>query len=197
VARRKKEELSAQNLIRALNHPLRVRMLEVLSQQESSPKLLEGILGEKLQNVSYHARVLHKCGCVELTRVEQKRGAVEHFYRALPEAYIGHRLWRDVPNVLKGSVILASLKGFTDKLIAALKAGAADKEETSLSATTFSLDAAGREEAAGVVRDAFSKLEAIDNRSRRRAVKGGSGLTPFMGAVAFFATASASGGKGR
>jgi hypothetical protein len=83
----KREEFADQNLIRALNHPPRVKILDVLSQQESSPKSLE-----------------------------QRRGAVEDFYRALPESYIGHQLWRNVPAVLRGSVVLASLKSFVGKL---------------------------------------------------------------------------------
>lgn len=184
-------------MVYALNHPLRVEILEILNQQESSPSQLAGILDESLPKAAYHAKILHKCGCIELTRTKQKRGAVEHFYRALPESFIGHQLWRSVPRSLKGSVIMASLKSFTGELIAALKAGASDQGDTTLSAVTLSLDAAGRQEAATVMRDALSALEVLDKQSRKRAAPSGSSLRPFMGAVAFFTTASASAAEGR
>lgn len=197
VTVREGEEFAGQNLIRALNHPLRVRILEILSEREASPKSLESILGEKLQTISYHARVLYKCGCVELTRTEQKRGAVEHFYRALPESYIGHQLWRDVPRTLQGSVIVASLKDFVGKLFATLKAGMVKEEDTALSAMTLSLDATGRAEAERLMQGTLTQLRDLDSQSRERAATGGSVLTPFMGAVAFFASASPSKARDR
>ncbi len=197
MANKKRKKFPGEELVRALNHPLRVEILEALGQEEGSPKSLEGILGEKVYKISYHAKVLYKCGCVELTRTEQKRGAVEHFYRALPESYIGHQLWRNVPRALKGSVIVVSLKNFVDKLFAALKAGVADQDGTSLSAMTLSLDATGRAEAEEVTQGTLTKLKEVDRRSRERAAKTGSALTPFMGAVAFFASGSPSGAKGR
>lgn len=187
--KRKKKEFAGRNLVRALNHPLRVEILDALAEGEASPATLSDKLDATLQTVAYHTRILFKCGCLERTRTEQKRGAIEHFYRAVPESYIGHRLWRQVPRTLRGSTIVISLESFVDKLLAALKAGAVDRDETSLGAVTLALDDAGHEAAVGIVQDALSQLKAVDRQSRERATKGGSPLVPVMGAVALFQVA--------
>jgi hypothetical protein len=55
-----------QQMVRALAHPLRVEILRMLEKGPSGPKRLADRMGEKLGNVSYHMRVLHKCECIEL-----------------------------------------------------------------------------------------------------------------------------------
>ena len=47
-----------------------------------SPNELSRELGDPLGNVSYHVRILRELDCVELVRTEQRRGALEHYYRA-------------------------------------------------------------------------------------------------------------------
>jgi DNA-binding transcriptional ArsR family regulator len=72
-----------ERLGRALGHPLRHRLLRVLTDRVASPKELAAHLAEPLPNVSYHVRVLAELGCVELVRTVPRRGALEHYYRAL------------------------------------------------------------------------------------------------------------------
>jgi DNA-binding transcriptional ArsR family regulator len=67
---------------KAVSHPLRSRILEMLAEEVSSPNELAGKLDERLPNVSYHVRTLLDLGCVELVRTAQRRGAIEHYYRA-------------------------------------------------------------------------------------------------------------------
>lgn len=47
-----------------------------------SPNRLSQLLGEPLGNVSYHVKTLLEYGCLEQTKTEPRRGAVEHFYRS-------------------------------------------------------------------------------------------------------------------
>lgn len=71
-------------LARALNHDLRVRILDLMARdvEPISPNLVSMALREPLGNVSYHMKVLLKdCGAIELVRTEPRRGAVEHFYQ--------------------------------------------------------------------------------------------------------------------
>jgi len=69
------------HLLRALNHPLRRRMLIALEEQQiASPVELSQSLGEPLSNVSYHMTVLSKCKAVRLVKTRQVRGALQHFY---------------------------------------------------------------------------------------------------------------------
>lgn len=76
-------------LVRALSHPVRIQILEILSAGVASPKMLAGELETRLSQVSYHTRALEHCGCVELVETAQRHGVTEHFYKAKPEGFIG------------------------------------------------------------------------------------------------------------
>ncbi len=67
---------------KAVAHPLRARILETLAGEARSPNELAAEFNEPLGNVSYHVVVLRDLGMVELVATAQRRGAVEHFYRA-------------------------------------------------------------------------------------------------------------------
>lgn len=74
------------NLLVALRHPLRRRILHVLAGEEPrSPRELADGLDEPLSNVSYHVRVLAECGAARLVRTKQVRGSTQHFYRSSVE----------------------------------------------------------------------------------------------------------------
>lgn len=75
-----------QRLVRALAHPLRVQILEILSERVASPNDLSEELGVELTHVAYHTRTLDRCGCLDLVDTAKRRGATEHFYKAPPGA---------------------------------------------------------------------------------------------------------------
>ena len=69
---------------RVLSHPLRPQILDVLVRRgEASPNEIATELGVPLGTLSYHTRLLRDHGWIELTREVPRRGAVEHFYRAV------------------------------------------------------------------------------------------------------------------
>jgi DNA-binding transcriptional ArsR family regulator len=70
-------------VVKALGHPTRVRILNVLRDRElASPVELSAELEIPLGTVGYHVRRLEALGFIELARRTQRRGAVEHHYRA-------------------------------------------------------------------------------------------------------------------
>lgn len=70
-------------VVKALGHPTRVRILNVLRDRElASPVELSAELGVALGTVGYHVRRLEQLGFIELASRTQRRGAVEHHYRA-------------------------------------------------------------------------------------------------------------------
>lgn len=197
MANRRRKDPIDPNLVKALAHPLRVEILDVLNEREASPNQLKDLLGVSVQHASYHARVLLECDCIELTREEPRRGAVEHFYRALPESSFGHQLWRGVPRSLSGSVALASLKIFVGKLIAALKAGIIDnRDDTPLSSMTLALDGEGRADATAILQRTSAELKAVDEQSRKRSTQGEESLTPYTCGLALFKSAPLRGSEG-
>ena len=63
-----------------------------------SPLELAASLGVPLSKLSYHVRVLSKCGAVKLVRTKQIRGSTQHFYRATVEvAWARSALREDEP----------------------------------------------------------------------------------------------------
>src|SRR3712207_554065 len=115
-----------QRLVRALAHPLRIQILEVLTERVASPNLIAEELDTGLSHVAYHTRALDRCGCLELVETAQRRGATEHYYKARPHAFIGDRVWRKVPRSVRSGITGASLQTFMDKAVTALEAGMID-----------------------------------------------------------------------
>jgi len=70
-------------VVKALSHPTRVRILSLLGDRELvSPVELANEFGLALGTVGYHVRRLEALGFIELAKRTQRRGAVEHHYRA-------------------------------------------------------------------------------------------------------------------
>lgn len=93
----KQEQSLSQRLIKGLSHPLRVRILAYMNERPWSPRELEQELGEGLSQVSYHVKVLFDFELIELTGTEPRRGAVEHYYRAVERAFIPSNLAKHIP----------------------------------------------------------------------------------------------------
>jgi DNA-binding transcriptional ArsR family regulator len=191
VARRRADRIDTQ-LVRALVHPLRVEILQVLNETEASPSEMMDLLGQPLGNVAYHARVLEKCGCVEVVRTAQRRGATEHFFRAVPRSYIGHQDWRKVPRSVRAEVSGASVDSFMNRLVDALQAGTIDdRDDSTLNWMSMAVDEVGWTQAAEVLDDARARLQAVHDQARERmAMTGEVATSMIVGLAAFEAAAS-------
>lgn len=75
------------DLLLALRHPLRREILRRMADGKAiSPLELSSLLDQPLSNVSYHMRVLAKCGATALVRTKPARGSMQHFYRTAIKA---------------------------------------------------------------------------------------------------------------
>lgn len=166
---KKRKDTIDQRLVRALAHPLRVQILEILGERVASPNWISEELETELTHVAYHTRTLRKCGCLELVETAQRRGATEHFYKASPDAFIGGRAWRGVPRSLRGAVTGASLQSFMDRAISALEAGSIDaRDDTTFNWMPMHLDDRGWAEVTAIMRKATDQALAAQTRSNRR-----------------------------
>lgn len=70
------------DMLLAISHPLRRRILRTLAErdQPTSPIQLADELGGPLGKIAYHVRVLWRLGTLSAAGEQQVRGAVEHFY---------------------------------------------------------------------------------------------------------------------
>lgn len=187
---RDRPEVIDQRLVKALGHPLRIKILEILTERVASPNRLSGELDAGLSHVAYHTRALDDCGCLELVDTAKRRGATEHFYKAAPRSFIGDRIWRRVPRVLLGGVSGATLQSFMDRAVAALEAGTIDRrEDTVLYWMPVRLDEQGWKETTATMEAAVDQVLAIQAESRKRLAKRkGSGAISAIVGVAGFET---------
>jgi DNA-binding transcriptional ArsR family regulator len=186
------DELIDPRLIKALSHPLRVQILEVLSERVASPNWLSERLDASLSHVAYHTRTLDRCGCLSLVDTAQKRGATEHFYKAPPGSFISSRIWRRVPRAILGGVSGATLQTFMDKAVNALEAGTIDaRDDTVLTWMPLFLDQLGWEDVVGIMEEATDRVLAAQGRSAERLAAGGSseGVISVIAGLATFETA--------
>jgi DNA-binding transcriptional ArsR family regulator len=72
---------------KAVSHPTRLRLLNLVNAGVQTPTELAARLGEPLENVAYHVKVLRRLGCLELIRTERRKGATTHFYKALVDPF--------------------------------------------------------------------------------------------------------------
>jgi DNA-binding transcriptional ArsR family regulator len=184
-----------QALVRALAHPLRVQILREMEKGPLSPKQLSVLLAEPLGNVSYHTKVLLDCDCIELVSTQPRRGAVEHFYRARPDASIGSRSWLKVPPSLRGDMAAEAIDGLTTRAIAALSAGTfQDREGSAVSWSPLTVDEPGWKEITAILEGVESQFKAVADRSAERLASSSDGF-PVVVAVAAFEAEAGKGGQ--
>jgi DNA-binding transcriptional ArsR family regulator len=135
-----------QRLVRAIGHPLRLRLLTIFNERVASPSDLAAELGEPIGNVSYHTRILARLGCVELVKTKQVRGAVEHYYRAVVRPVFSDDDWAELPMSIRKSLAGAVLTEIADDMGAAANEGGFDRDEVHLSRTVLTLDQQGWQE---------------------------------------------------
>ncbi len=181
--------------MRALSHPMRVRILEALQGRTASPTELAREFRESLGVVSYHANALLEVGCIEQVRTRPKRGTIEHFYSALPRSFIGDQDWRRVPLSVRGGVTGEALRTFVAKVSAAIDADTIDsREDTTLNWMPMTVDERGWRETAEILDRARRELMGVAARSRERL--GEADGTPMVTGLAAFEAPPGGGAQG-
>ncbi|HEV2857298.1 MAG TPA: helix-turn-helix domain-containing protein [Solirubrobacterales bacterium] len=77
-----------QEVARALSHPIRVEILQALEGRIASPTELSGEIDQRPSVVSYHARTLLRCGCLELVHSRGRQGTIENFFAVTPRSLL-------------------------------------------------------------------------------------------------------------
>jgi DNA-binding transcriptional ArsR family regulator len=161
-------------LAKALAHPLRVQLLAALNEGVASPNELAKKLDEPLTNVSYHVRMLHDLGCIELVETEPRRGALEHYYRAVVRPFFGERDWKRLPKNARGSISDAVLQLVWEDASEAIKGGLFDeREDRHLSRSVLKVDEQGWEELHDLLAETLDGAMQIQADSASRASKDG------------------------
>src|SRR3954452_23961121 len=152
-------ETSEARIAKALAHPLRARILQRLGERVASPGDLAVELDAPLGVVSYHVRMLRDYECVELVRTEPRRGALQHFYRAIARPTLDEDQWRTLPSGLRRELSGETIQALVDDLAAAADAGTLEDAEVVVTRTPLELD-----------ERAFKKLNKLLARTQEQAL---------------------------
>jgi DNA-binding transcriptional ArsR family regulator len=168
-------------LAKALSHPMRARILTILNERVASPNEIAEMIDERLPNVSYHVRALLELGCIELVSTAQRRGAIEHYYRALTRPFFSDRDWKRLPRSGRMAVSDVGLQMIWDDASTAIKKGTFEsRSDRHLSRTPLTLDEQGWDELSALLREVHAQAEAIGAKSGKRLAKSEKEAIPTM-----------------
>ncbi|HEV7615089.1 MAG TPA: hypothetical protein VGO36_02530 [Solirubrobacterales bacterium] len=158
-----------QTLIKALSHPVRASALTILNQRVASPKEISDELNEEVGKVSYHVKELRNLGCVELVDTAQRRGATEHYYRGVAQAYLSDSFWATLSEAVRGGISVTGLQVLIAGAREAIEAGTFDaRADRHLSCVALSLDEQGWVEAVELLDATLKRLVEIGAESDSR-----------------------------
>jgi DNA-binding transcriptional ArsR family regulator len=155
-------------LIKAIAHPLRHRILVALGEGVASPKDIAGRLEEPLGRVSHHFRVLVRLDAIELVDTRQRRGAVEHFYRAKLDLLVRDDAWAALPRAARRALFGQNLERILHDVRKAAEGGGFEHPRAHVSYTLLELDDAGLDEVADILAETVERLVAVRAASADR-----------------------------
>jgi DNA-binding transcriptional ArsR family regulator len=162
--------------VRALSHPLRVRILAMLRERTASPSQLSEWLGATLGTTAYHVRALHRLGLIELAGETRVRGAIEHHYRAGERPLVSDEAWAKAPPIAKQAAVGSVLQMVDEYARKSAAEGGFDRAEAHLTRTPVKLDDEGwtelSEAALRFVREVERIGAAVQERADGRAHDG-------------------------
>lgn len=161
-------EIDDPRLVKGLAHPLRIHILRVLENRVASPSEIATEIGAPLGNVSYHVRFLARVGLIELTSTKPRRGAVEHYYRAVGRVRVTDKAWSQVPEVVKNGLIGAMLDQTGRVVGAAASVGGFDRREAVVSRRELVLDEQGFSDLSEEVGELLDRVAEIERESAER-----------------------------
>src|SRR3982751_5112700 len=74
--------------MRALSHPLRIRLLELFAEKPRTTKQAAEVLGEAPTRLYHHVAALERAGLIRLRETRPVRGAVEKYFEATAKRYV-------------------------------------------------------------------------------------------------------------
>ena len=156
-------------MAKALSHPLRAHLLTILNERVASPRELSDLVEAPLPNVNYHVRALQRLGCVELVRTVPRRGATEHYYRALTRPMFGDLDWERLPRSARQALSDVGLRLIWTDASTALTRGTFERRpDRHLSRTSMTLDDQGWQDVNELLLETYARAELIaaDNAQR-------------------------------
>ena len=154
--------------LRAVSHPIRIRLLAMLDEEAASPVILAAKLKQPLGTVAYHVRTLYDLGLLKLVSTRQRRGATEHYYRATGPPASSREAWEGLDGISKQRLLTALIAKATDYATRSAAAGGFDAAEAHISTDALKLDRQGWEELAKESKRWLARAQEIERQAAER-----------------------------
>jgi len=156
-----------------------VQALAIFAERPASPKELAAELGTPVGNISYHVRELEQLGLIELVEEKQRRGAVEHFYRAISRPLLAGEDWSRLSAAKREQLSTWVFQLILTDAARAFDAGTFDsRDDRHASHVTLTLDERGWQELVEIQDRALDATLALKTESEERLAESGEdGLT--------------------
>jgi DNA-binding transcriptional ArsR family regulator len=155
--------------VKAMSHPLRVRILAMLDERKASPNELAGWLDASLGTVAYHVRTLQQLGLIELVDETRVRGAVEHHYRAKARPNLTADGWAAAaPPIARQAAVGSSLDVIGEYARVSAAAGGFDRPDARLRRTLMRLDDRGFAQLSKAMDKLLEQAEKIEASAAER-----------------------------
>jgi len=161
-------EIDDARLVKGLAHPLRIAILRALEDRTASPSEIAEEIEAPLGNVSYHVRFLARLGLVELAGTRPRRGAVEHYYRAVARMQVSQEAWERVPLPVRDAVLSSALDDVARSVAAAAAAGGFSHQQAQATRVQVTLDHRGMSELAEAVQELHRRAVELGRESEER-----------------------------
>jgi DNA-binding transcriptional ArsR family regulator len=161
-------DITDPRVVKALAHPLRVRILSMLDESVLSPTQMATELEVPIGNVSYHTRQLLELGLIKLVRETPRRGAVEHHYTAEARPLITDEAWRNTPEIVRRAMVGATLEESAKAVNAAALTGGFSRDGAHVSRMPTPLDEQGWDEISRTLEATVKRIQEIAEASQQR-----------------------------
>jgi DNA-binding transcriptional ArsR family regulator len=174
-------------IAKALSHPMRARILMILNERVASPNEIAEDIDERLPNVSYHVRALLDLGCIELVDTAQRRGAIEHYYRAVVRPFFSDSDWKKIPRTGRQAISDSILQILWEDLSDSMKSGTFEsRTDRHLTHSQMVLDQEGWDEMTKLLAGVLAEVEKVETRSKARLRKSNGAGIPTTFALMHF-----------
>jgi DNA-binding transcriptional ArsR family regulator len=156
-------------LAKSFAHGTRIDILRILNERTASPKELAEAVDDGLSQVSYHVSELLSHGVIELVRTEPRRGALEHYYRAVASPVVSDAETATLPRATREELSTTALQAILGEAVSALQSRSFDaRVDRHVSWLPLRLDEKGWGELTAVLADTLGKVERIKEKNARR-----------------------------
>lgn len=169
AARQPRIKIDQAAYLKAIAHPLRIRILAMLGERAASPVELEPQLDATLGAIAYHVRTLHTLGLIELVETRQRRGAIEHVYRADEPPRFSDEAWQELGPVGKQRLLGAMLQQIGEFASRSAAAGGFDRADANISRFSLELDEEGWQRLAQASKRWMAEIDEIEHAATQRA----------------------------